>query len=169
MSSGLAKFHVGLRPHFRRIHVTTPARGIFSASAPAASPLLAAFQNCAHASRAMFRRAKPPKEGRRRASLQLNEWTLRDGRADRGCESSDLRASWHASLWRPWRRKLTRAYSRAEVVFSEWFAWHGNWISHHQRRTVLLCNLVIASLFYPAVVLYLLTCLLYTSPSPRDS
>ena len=29
MSSGLAKFHVGLRPHFRRIHVTTPARGIF--------------------------------------------------------------------------------------------------------------------------------------------
>ena len=97
--------------------------------------------------------------------MQLNEWTLRDGRADRGRESSNLRASWHASLWRPWRRKLTRAYGRAGVAFSEWFAWHGNWISHHQRRTVLLCNLVIASLFYPAVVLYLLT----TSEDPAST
>lgn len=113
----------------------------------------------------MLRRARPRKEGRRRASLELNEWTLRDGRADQGCESSNLRASWQARQWRQWRRRLARAYGRAESAFSGWFAWHGNWISHHQRRTVLLCNLVIASLFYPAVVLYLLT----TSEDPAST
>ncbi|SNX84285.1 related to Sterol regulatory element binding protein cleavage-activating protein [Melanopsichium pennsylvanicum] len=40
--------------------------------------------------------------------------------------------------------------SRGEAAFRH----HGRWISKHQIRTLLLCSLVITSLFYPAVGIY---------------
>ncbi|SPO25309.1 related to Sterol regulatory element binding protein cleavage-activating protein [Ustilago trichophora] len=40
--------------------------------------------------------------------------------------------------------------SRGESFFQH----HGRWISKHQIRTLLLCSLVITSLFYPAVGIY---------------
>lgn len=40
--------------------------------------------------------------------------------------------------------------SRGETLFQQ----HGRWISKHQIRTLLLCSLVITSLFYPAVGIY---------------
>lgn len=40
--------------------------------------------------------------------------------------------------------------SRGERIFQH----HGRWISKHQIRTLLLCSLVITSLFYPAVGIY---------------
>lgn len=40
--------------------------------------------------------------------------------------------------------------SRGESLFQH----HGRWISKHQIRTLLLCSLVITSLFYPAVGIY---------------
>ncbi|GAC94109.1 hypothetical protein PHSY_001678 [Pseudozyma hubeiensis SY62] len=40
--------------------------------------------------------------------------------------------------------------SRGESLFQQ----HGRWISKHQIRTLLLCSLVITSLFYPAVGIY---------------
>ena len=40
--------------------------------------------------------------------------------------------------------------SRGEAIFQH----HGRWISKHQIRTLLLCSLVITSLFYPAVGIY---------------
>lgn len=40
--------------------------------------------------------------------------------------------------------------SRGESIFQH----HGRWISKHQIRTLLLCSLVITSLFYPAVGIY---------------
>lgn len=40
--------------------------------------------------------------------------------------------------------------SRGEALFQL----HGRWISKHQIRTLLLCSLVITSLFYPAVGIY---------------
>lgn len=40
--------------------------------------------------------------------------------------------------------------SRGEAAFQQ----HGRWISKHQIRTLLLCSLVITSLFYPAVGIY---------------
>ncbi|WFD36995.1 hypothetical protein MCUN1_003887 [Malassezia cuniculi] len=60
----------------------------------------------------------------------------------------------------PWTVRAFRRFFRAkdslDARFRAAFARHGRWISLHQTRTLLLCNLVIASLFYPAVVLYLL-------------
>ena len=40
--------------------------------------------------------------------------------------------------------------SQGETLFQH----HGRWISKHQIRTLLLCSLVITSLFYPAVGIY---------------
>lgn len=111
--------------------------------------------------------------GPRRASLELSEWTQRSAPvSDQSGAATDatpppthpVASDALYRAWRAWHRCMCRAYAHARLAFSEWFAWHGNWISHHQRRTVLLCNLVIASLFYPAVVLYLLT----TSEDPSS-
>lgn len=59
-----------------------------------------------------------------------------------------------------WVRVVTaavRMQRSARTYLTRQFARHGSHISRHQTRTILLCNLVIASLFYPAVVMYLLT------------
>lgn len=121
----------------------------------------------------MLKRLKRRNDGPSRASIELHEWTQRYsaslpvGDNAPGPVASEHRAHvpWRAGTWGRVRDHLTRVYARVQFSFSEFFAWHGNWISHHQRRMVLLCNLVIASLFYPAVVIYLLT----TSDDPDSS
>ncbi|WFD20491.1 hypothetical protein MCAP1_002735 [Malassezia caprae] len=97
----------------------------------------------------------------RRASLQLNEWT-RVG--DKASPSSDASPSVASRSWRCLADSAKRSYTRFRMAFAERFAQHGHWISCHQTRSILLCNVVIASLFYPAVVMYLLT----TSEDPSS-
>ncbi|PKI82478.1 hypothetical protein MVES_003692 [Malassezia vespertilionis] len=60
-------------------------------------------------------------------------------------------------FWARVRHLLAYVEVQRHVLFASAFAAHGSWISRHQTRTLLLCNLVIACLFYPAVVMYLLT------------
>jgi len=97
----------------------------------------------------------------RRASLQLTDWT-RVG--DKACPSGDSSPSVAFRSWRNLTDSVKRSYTRFRVAFAERVAQHGHWISCHQTRSILLCNLVIASLFYPAVVMYLLT----TSEDPSS-
>ena len=84
-------------------------------------------------------------------SYELSEWTPR---------GVPPRAQ-HAPWTRRFARRFARTKNRIDATVRVAFARHGRWISLHQTRTLLLCNLVIASLFYPAVVM----CLLMTSGS----
>ncbi|WFD23983.1 hypothetical protein MEQU1_002680 [Malassezia equina] len=97
----------------------------------------------------------------RRASLQLNEWTRVGEKAG---SPDDTEPSAARRSWRALTDSVKRSYTHLRVAFAERFAQHGHWISCHQTRSILLCNVVIASLFYPAVVMYLLT----TSEDPSS-
>ncbi|WFD27866.1 hypothetical protein MNAN1_002874 [Malassezia nana] len=101
----------------------------------------------------MLLRRRTPSEPRR-VSLQLNEWTRVDEKASPPGDSCPTAAR---GSWRSLTDCVKRWYTHVRVAFAERFAQHGHWISCHQTRTILICNLVIASLFYPALVMYLLT------------
>ena len=113
----------------------------------------------AHASSMLLRRRTGSEP--RHASLQLNGWT-RVG--DKAASSEDSSPSAARRSWRSFTHTIKRHYTRFRVALAERFARHGHWISCHQTRSILLCNVVIASLFYPAVVMYLLT----TSEGPSS-
>ncbi|KAL4399036.1 SREBP-SCAP complex protein [Malassezia pachydermatis] len=112
----------------------------------------------------MLTRRKKPNDDPRRVSMELG---LSKQKGD--TMSTDLPASpipsWLTDRWRMVGTQLSLLYTRWRIYLASKFAKHGKWISHHQTRTILLCNLVIASLFYPAVVMYLLT----TSEDPASS
>ena len=82
------------------------------------------------------------------ATLELLAWAGHEHAAPRGAAPP---------LWHGMMNAASRSWHHAYCAFRTRFAQHGGWIARHQRRTILLCNLVIASLFYPAVVMYLLT------------
>ena len=83
---------------------------------------------------------------------------------DKAASSEDSSPSAARRSWRSFTHTIKRHYTRFRVALAERFARHGHWISCHQTRSILLCNVVIASLFYPAVVMYLLT----TSEGPSS-
>lgn len=100
-----------------------------------------------------------PGGGARDTMMELESWAHKDTaslRSRPGAAGSTARAG-ALPMARAVRALLQRAWSRGRQRLVLKFAQHGHWISHHQTFTLLLCNLVIASLFYPAVVMYLLT------------
>ena len=80
------------------------------------------------------------------ATCELAVWT------PRGAPPPPQHAPWVHTLL----RRVLRTGARIDAAVRVAFARHGRWISLHQTRTLLICNLVIASLFYPALVMYLL-------------
>lgn len=101
----------------------------------------------------LHRRRKLSSASSNPAALELSDWNERGN-----AEVPKRRAG--GALGPVWRR-LVDAASRlgesARIYLTRQYARHGSHISRHQTRTLLLCHLVIASLFYPAVVMYLLT------------
>ena len=107
-------------------------------------------------------------------TYELTDWTSRAGAATaraQGVSGVPPPAASFWSLGRVWRcvlRRIARAQRYVRVEARRRFAEHGRWISLHQTSTLLLCNLVIASLFYPAVVMYLLLTTDDTSAAGRS-